>query len=72
MRCSVLTVGLVAPPLDPADVALVHAATLGELGLGETVLPPHGDDLERHVVDLLEDFALLPGLGGEAGAALGR
>ena len=51
---------------------MVHAATLGKLGLGEAVALAQLDDLHGDVVGLLEDFSVRLRVGRQAVAASGR
>ena len=47
--------------LDPADVRLVDAATLGQLDLGQPALLAQPDEFNRDVIRLLEDLTSRPG-----------
>jgi len=52
--------------LDAADISLIHATALGELGLGEAVALAQLDDLQGDVVGLLEHLALSLGDGRQS------
>jgi hypothetical protein len=59
-------------PLDAADVSLVDAAPLGQLGLCQPVLVAEFHDLGGNVVCVVEDLQLLVRSRGQPGIPAGN